>query len=142
MTPHPVARRGALLALAALLVGGCIYYPAISDVGGRLLKPENGRLVREGDGAKVYFDLKSTGKFGDTLRAVVTPVAKSGHIVLPNGVRVGQLEIPGQAVVQFGPGAQHLELTELTRALTPGEVVIVTLVFQHFGNLGVITVVE
>jgi len=50
--------------------------------------------------------------------------------------------VPGATLVRLAPGAARIVLSELTRELQPGEVVIVTLVFQKAGAIGVISPVE
>lgn len=125
-----------------MVLAGCVTYPAITDVGGTRIRPENGRLARQPDGAALYVDLHSTGKFGDVLTAVRAPVATRAVLVGPAATPVDRIEIPGASVVVFQPGGPHIRLADLTRALTPGEVVIVTLVFEKTGNLGVVSVVE
>jgi hypothetical protein len=44
--------------------------------------------------------------------------------------------------VSFEEKGPRIVLTDLTRTLLPGEVIIVTLLFQKSGALGLITVVE
>jgi len=136
-----VTRRAAL-ALAALVVAGCVYFPSVRDVGGVRFKPEKGRLVRQPDGAVFAMDLKSTGKYGDTLLSASAPIARRAQLVDQTGAPVASVEVPGETVMTFGAGAPRVVFSDLTRALTPGEVIIVTLNFAKYGNLGVISVVE
>jgi copper(I)-binding protein len=42
----------------------------------------------------------------------------------------------------FDRGTSHIVLSDLTRTLAPGEVIIVTLHFQKSGPLGLVTIVE
>jgi hypothetical protein len=135
-----MARRAALAALA-LLLAGCVYYPTIMDAGGTRIRTENGRAVREGAGAHVYFDVNSTGKYGDTIVGVVAPVAKQAQVV-DGTIPVPRLEIPGATTVKFAPGGPHVVLADLQRPLTKGETFIVTLQFEKSGGIGVVTVVE
>ena len=130
------------VALAALVVAGCVYFPSVREVGGVRFKPEKGRLVRQDDGAVFTVELRSTGKYGDTLLAASAPIARRAQLVGPGGAPVSRVEVPGETVVKFGEGAPRVVFSELTRPLTPGEVVIVTLNFAKYGNLGVVTVVE
>lgn len=133
--------RRAALAVLALLLAGCVYYPTIMDAGGTRIRTENGRAVREGTGALVYFDVNSTGKYGDIIVGVVAPVAKQAQVV--NGTTpVPRLEIPGATTVKFAPGGPHVVLADLQRPLTKGETFIVTLQFEKSGGIGVVTVVE
>ena len=98
--------------------------------------------MREGDDAAFYVDLHSTGKFGDVLTAAQAPIASRAALVGDGTATVERIEIPGAATVLFRPGGPHVRLAGLTRALAPGEVVIITLVFEKTGNVGVVTVVE
>jgi copper(I)-binding protein len=123
-------------------VAGCVTYPAVTDIGGTRIRPENGRLARQPDGAVLYVDLHSSGKYGDVLMAASTPVARRAVLVGETSAPVDRIEVPGAAVVALRPGGAHVRLADLTRALTPGEVVIVTLVFEKTGSLGVVSVVE
>ena len=139
--PAP-GRRLALLALAVAFLSGCTYYPMIVDTGGVRMEPKNGRLVRTDGGAVCYFALHSTGKYGDQLLAAESPVATRVEIVAANGTPLGVLAVPGDTRIDFRPGGPRIVLSELTQPLTPGDGVIVMLVFQRFGRIGVISVVE
>ena len=132
----------ALVASVAVLVSGCVYYPTITDVGGTRIRPANGRIVREGEVAAFYVELQSTGKFGDVLTSVTTPAAREARLVSGGGEPIPRFEIPGTTTVVFSAAGPHVELSGLTRQLAPGETVIVTLVFQKVGQLGVVSVVE
>lgn len=133
-----------LLALASLLAGGCTYYPSVIDMGGVRIRPEQGRAVRSPSGqeAEVYFQLNSTGKYGDVLKGVETSLAKRAELRSSSGGRVGEIEVPGATVVAFHRGGPSVVLSELARSLESGEVIIVTLHFEKSGPLGLITVVE
>jgi copper(I)-binding protein len=135
-----MVRRAALAALT-LLLAGCVYYPTIMDAGGTRIRPEKGRAVLDGAGARVYFDLNSTGKYGDVILSVVSPVAKQAQVV--NGAApVTRMEIPGTSTVKFAPDGPHVVLSDLLRPLAKGETFIVTLEFEKSGGIGVVTVVE
>ena len=136
-----VGRTGAALLLLAL-AGGCVYYPDVRDVGGVRIQPEHGRVVRDGAGALFFVDINSTGKFDDVLVRVETPLAKRTQLLGPGGAAVTRLTIPGTTLVRLQPGGQRVVLSELTRALKAGEVIIVTLVFEKSGALGVVSPVE
>jgi copper(I)-binding protein len=127
-----------------LLAGACTYFPSVRDVGGVRLQPERARAVRSGSAneAVVYFRLRSTGKYGDVLTGVETPVARRAELRSSGGSPVGEIEIPGESVVNFQEDGPRVVLADLTRPLTPGEVIIVTLFFQKSGALGLVTVVE
>ncbi|HSF04331.1 MAG TPA: copper chaperone PCu(A)C [Methylomirabilota bacterium] len=149
MSRGPVAAAaGVGLALLVLtgggLVGGCTYYPSVVDMGGVRLRPEEGRVVRAGNGqdATVYFKLNSTGKYGDVLKGAESPLARRAELRGPGGGRVTEVAIPGASVVTFDRGGPHIALADFTRALQTGEVIIVTLHFEKSGPLGLVTVVE
>jgi len=125
-----------------LLAGGCVYYPTVADVGGVRIQPEHGRVVRSGDGALFFVDLNSTGMFEDTLLRVETDFAKRAQLVGPNGARVEKLIVPGTSVMRLHAAGERVALSELTRELKTGESVIVTLVFEKYGPLGVVSAVE
>src|SRR5207245_2263399 len=73
--------RGTVGLALVLLLGGCVYYPTVADVGGVRLLPERGRVVRNGDGALFFVDITSTGMFEDNLVRVETPIAKRAQIL-------------------------------------------------------------
>jgi copper(I)-binding protein len=133
--------RGTGLALVVLLAG-CVYYPTVADVGGVRLMPERGRVVRNGGGALFFVDITSTGMFEDALVRVETPIAKRAQILDPNGEPLGRLLVPGTSLVRLHAGGERVALSELTRELKTGEVVIVTLFFEKSGALGVVSSVE
>jgi len=137
-----MSRRAAALALVALLLGGCTYYPTVRDTGGPRMEPKNGRLVRVQGGANCYFDLESTGKYEDTLLSAESQAARRVQIVSDDGRPLPVLRVPGETRLVFGPGGPRITLAELTHPLTPGEGVIVTLVFAKSGRIGVVSVVE
>jgi copper(I)-binding protein len=135
-------RRRVALAALALLLGGCVHYPTVEDIGGVRIRTENGKAVRQGDGVVVYFDVVSTGKFGDTIGSVAAPVARQARLVDAGGAPLTNLEVPGATTMKFGADGPHIILDDLTRPLTPGETIIVTLLFQKSGGVGIVTLVE
>lgn len=130
------------LVAVALLLAGCVHYPSIEGVGGVRIRPEKGRAVRDGDGYAVYFEISSTGKFGDTLVGATTIVTWQAKLVDGSGDPIGEVEIPGATTVVFAPGTPHVVLRDLTRPLTRGETIIVTLLFAKSGAIGVATLIE
>jgi copper(I)-binding protein len=133
-----LARPG--LVVTVLALGACV--PLITEVGGIRIQPANGRVVRDGDHALFYADLNNTGKFGDELTRAEAPVARRAQLVGSTGAPLQRLEVPGTTRVQLRPGGERIVLSDLTRELTPGEVVIVTLFFEKTGALGVVASVE
>ena len=132
----------ALALSVALASAGCVHYPTVMEAGGTMVRPDKGRLVRQGDGAAVYFDLKSSGKYGDVITAVHTPVARQAQLVDGGGAPLSRIEVPGAAVMRFTETGPHVILSDLTQPLVAGETIIVTLVLEKMGGLGVIAVVE
>jgi len=145
MTQGPLACAARLttasLALVMLL-GGCVYYPTVEDVGGVRLQPEHGRVVREGDGALFFVDINSTGMFEDALVRIETPIAKRTQLLSQTGEPLARLLVPATGGVRLQPGGERVVLSELTRELKAGEVVIITLFFEKSGALGVVSSVE
>ncbi|PYN11257.1 MAG: hypothetical protein DME05_24840, partial [Candidatus Rokuibacteriota bacterium] len=89
-----------------------------------------------------FVDLNSTGMFEDVLLRVETDFAKRAQLVSANGARVERLTVPGATLVRLHESGERVALTDLTRELKTGEVVIVTLVFEKYGLLGVVSAVE
>src|SRR5712692_2727151 len=89
--------RGTVGLALGLLLGGCVYYPTVADVGGVRLLPERGRVVRNGDGALFFVDITSTGMFEDILVRVETPIAKRAQILSQSGEPLTRLHVPGFA---------------------------------------------
>ena len=131
-----------LLLVGGLLVGGCVYYPSVEDVGGVRLMPEHGRVVRNGDGALFFVDINSTGMFEDAIVRAETPIAKRTQLLTEAGEPLTRIPVPPTSVMRLHPGGERVALTELTRELKAGEVVIVTLYFEKSGALGVVSSVE
>jgi len=134
--------RGTVGLVLLLLTGGCVYYPTVEDVGGVRLLPVRGRVVRSGDGALFFADINNTGMFEDVLVRVETPIAKRAQLVSQTGAPLARLLVPGTSQVRLHAGGERVALSELTRELKPGEVVIVTLYFEKSGALGVVSPVE
>ena len=135
-------RRQSPFAQVALLLAGCTYYPLAADTGSPRMEPRNGRLVRTPGGAVCYFDLESTGKYGDLLLSAESAAARRVDIVTPDGAAVTRITVPGDSRLAFRPEGFKITLSELTRPLIPGDGVIVTLVFAKSGRIGVVSRVE
>lgn len=134
--------RGAALAALLLLVAGCVYYPTVMDTGGVRIRTENGRAVRQGSDLLVTFDVVSTGKYGDTIVGVVSPLAKQAALVNGTGNALGRFDIPGAATVKFTPDGTHVVLGALQQPIESGQTFIVTLLFEKSGGIGVVTLLE
>jgi copper(I)-binding protein len=131
-----------VLVVAIGALAACVHYPTVAEVGGVQIRPANGRLVRQGDGAMLYADLHSTGKFGDTLTAARADVARDVRVVGADGAPVTAVDVPGSTIVLLRASGPHVQLRNLTRPLVPGETVVVTLTLAKIGHLGVLGVVE
>ena len=136
-----MVRRAALAALL-LLASGCVYYPTVMDAGGVRIRTENGRAVRQGTDLLVTFDVVSSGKFGDIIVGVASPVAKQAALLDGAGGPVGRLEIPGATTVKFTPDGPHVLLGALQKPVERGQTFIVTLLFEKSGGIGVVTLLE
>jgi hypothetical protein len=130
------------LLVTGLLFGGCVYYPTVEDVGGVRLSPERGRVVRNGDGALFFVDINSTGMFEDAIVGVETPIAKRAQLLAQTGETVTRIPVAPTTVTRLHSGGERIALSELTRELKAGEVVIVTLLFEKSGAFGVVSSVE
>jgi len=127
---------------AVTMLGGCVYYPTVMDVGGTRVLPSKGRAVRDGAILVFYCELQSVGKYGDTITGVTSPIARQAQIVDGAGAPLVKFEIPGETTIQFVPDGTRVVLSDLTRPVSPGETIIVTLLLQKAGGLGIVTVVE
>lgn len=136
------AGRLAPLVLVLAFVAGCVYYPTVADTGSPRLEPKNGRLVRTQTGAVCYFDLDSTGKYGDTLVGAESLFARRVQIEGADGAAVRSIVIAGDSRLDFRPDGLRITLSELVEPLVPGEGAIVTLVFAKSGRIGVVSRVE
>jgi copper(I)-binding protein len=131
-----------LLLGTAALVAACTYFPSVLDVGGVRLQPERGRLVLQGGSAVLLVKVESTGKYGDTLTGADSALARHAELIGEAGTRVTQIEIPGATTFRMKENGPVVVLSDFTRPLSPGEVVIVTLRFVKSGAIGIVTVVE
>jgi copper(I)-binding protein len=135
---------GPVVLALTLLASACTYYPTVHDVGGVRLRPEQGRVVRAATAgeAVLYLDVESSGKYGDVLTGAQAPFAQQAALIGPAGAPVGSIAIPPATVFKFREDGPRIVLSGLTRALTPGEIVIVTLKFKKSGPMGVVSVVQ
>jgi copper(I)-binding protein len=138
---HTVGLATLGLALIGLL-GGCVYYPTVADVRSVRLQPEHGRVVRNGAAALFFVDITNTGTADDALVRIEAPIAKRAQIVGQGGEALERLPVPGTSLVRLHSGGERVGLSDLTRELTVGEVVIVTLFFEKSGAIGVVSSVE
>jgi copper(I)-binding protein len=136
-----MVRRAALAALG-LLLAGCVHYPTVMDAGGVRIRTENGRAVRQGADLVVTFDVVSTGKYGDVIVGVTTPIARQATLLDAAGRPLGRLQVPGAATVRFTPDGPHVVVTEVQRPIERGQTFILTLLFEKSGGIGVVTLLE
>ncbi len=135
-------RRAAPAALLiALLLAGCVYYPTVPDTPGVRIVPKNGRAVRQSTGLAVYMDLESTARDGDALISATAEVARVALIVAP-GVEPARIDVPGISLVRLHAAGPYIALSDLTRAVAPGESILVQVLFEKSGMMGVVTRVE
>ncbi len=144
MTPRRrrALRPGTIVVALALLLAGCVYYPTVGDIAGARLSPERGRVVRNGDGALFFADITNTGISEDFLVRVELPVAKRAQILGATGEAVEKLTVPPTGTLRLRADGERVALSDLTRELKAGEVVIVTLFFERTGAVGVVSPVE
>ena len=133
---------GTVMVALALVLAGCVYYPTVGDIAGAHLAPERGRVVRNGDGALFFVDITNSGISEDFLVRVEMPIAKRTQILSATGEAVQKLSVPGPSLLRLRPDGERVALSELTRELKAGEVVIVTLFFEKSGAVGVVSSVE
>ena len=133
---------GTVMMALALVLAGCVYYPTVGDIAGAHLAPERGRVVRNGDGALFFVDITNSGISEDFLVRVEMPIAKRTQILSATGEAVQKLSVPGPSLLRLRPDGERVALSELTRELKAGEVVIVTLFFEKSGAVGVVSSVE
>lgn len=137
-----VPGRPVALALLLVVLSGCTYFPSIRDTGGPRIEPKNGRIVRTEGGAICYFDLESTGGFGDTLLAAESRAARSVLIMTAAGAPSAAIPVLAESRLVFSPGGYRIALGELTQPLVAGDGIIVTLIFAKSGRIGLVSVVE
>jgi len=84
------------------------------------------------------------GEIADRLTSAKTNVAAKVEIHstmqrdgMTHMMPIEALPVPAHTTVKLAPGAEHLMLTGLKRALTPGETVTITLQFEHAGAVDI-----
>jgi copper(I)-binding protein len=140
-SPRRAFGPGTIVVALTLLLAGCVYYPT-GDIAGAHLAPERGRVVRNGAGALFFVDITNTGMSEDFLVRVEMPVAKRAQILGATGEAVEKLTVPPTSMLSLRADGERVTLSDLTRELKAGEVVIVTLFFEKTGAVGVVSSVE
>jgi copper(I)-binding protein len=139
----------AILFAAAL---GLLAAPAASaDFAAKGLKighPWTRPAVRGGTGAG-YLTIANTGQAAETLLGVETTAAKSAgvHRTAVTGQVMSMRPAPALAIapgqiLTLAPGGDHIMLVGLNRALSQGETIPITLVFQRAGRVHIALSVE
>jgi periplasmic copper chaperone A len=107
------------------------------------------RPAMQGGAGVGYMTIANTGKAADTLVAVETSAAKSAgvHRTAVNGQVTSMRPLPALAIapgqtVALAPGGDHIMMVGLTRALSQGQKIPVTLVFQKAGRVQIELSVE
>ena len=107
------------------------------------------RPAAQGGSGVGYLTIANVGKAADALIGVETAAAKSagvhrsameGQVMTMRPVAALAIA-PGQTV-SLQPGGDHIMMVGLTRALSQGEKIPVTLVFQKAGRVQIALVVE
>jgi copper(I)-binding protein len=140
-SPRRAFGPGTIVVALMLLLAGCVY-PTVGDIAGAHLAPERGRVVRNGAGAFFFADITNTGISEDFLVRVAMPVAKRAQILGATGEAVEKLTVPPTSMLSLRADGERVALSDLTRELKAGEVVIVTLFFEKTGAVGVVSSVE
>ena len=117
---------GTIVVALTLLIAGCVYYPTVGDIAGALF----------------FVDIANTGISEDFLVRVEMPVAKRAQILGATGEAVERLTVPPTSMLSLRADGERVALSDLTRELKAGEVVIVTLFFEKTGAVGVVSSVE
>lgn len=100
--------------------------------------------LRNGAPSGAFLSIKNSGRQADRLIAVSSPLAKTAEVhlsAMSGGVmkmrRVAHLDIPPQGMVMLEPGAYHIMLMGLAKALKAGGRLPLTLTFARAGKLTV-----
>ena len=87
-------------------------------------------------------DIANTGISEDFPVRVEMPVAKRAQILGATGEAVERLTVPPTSMLSLRADGERVAISDLTRELKAGEVVIVTLFFEKTGAVGVVSSVE
>ena len=127
--------------LLVLLAAGCVQ-AATPDIS--VMQPRAFATAPGAPTALVLLSLHNTGGVADTLLGVSTPLAASAEMhatTITGGVMsmrpLASIEIKPGAMVEFRNGGNHLMLIGLTRPLSAGMTIPLTLKFARAGALKV-----
>jgi copper(I)-binding protein len=124
------------------IVAAAMYVVAASaaDSGIQVMQPKAFATAPGAPTALVLLSLHNTGAVADTLLGASTPLAARVEMHSMNMVGgvmsmrpLATVAVPVGSLVEFRSGGNHLMLVGLTRPLTPGMVVPLTLRFQKAG---------
>lgn len=141
---HRSARNLTCAVLLALAIAGSMTAAALAEP---VLSVSNAwtRTGSAGSNTAVYFIVQNNGTHDDTLKSIETPVAAKAQIHTSlqkegGGMLTRRLDsvriFPGEKV-PFEPAGLHVTLMGLKEALSPGDTVPVTLIFEHAGPVKV-----
>lgn len=144
----------ALIPLAfALVAVAPVAASAAADVSARGLTIRQAwtRPAMQGGTAAGYMTIANAGSNADVLVAVESPAAKSVSIhrssmggggTMQMRAMTAGLAVPAKGQVALAPGGDHIMLAGLKKALSQGEKIPITLVFQRAGRVKVDLVVD
>ena len=132
---------GLVVVLGGCSSSGASASPASSTAGGIAVSGAWARAAALGGTSAAYLTIDNAGSSADRLLSVSTPAAGSTQVHEttsdPSGMTgmqpVDGIDVPAGGQVQLKPGGYHIMLMDLTKALTAGETVQLTLVFQKAG---------
>ena len=143
------ARIPALALVIGLVVvlGGCsssgasVSFATSAAAAGIAVSDAWARAAAQGGTSAAYLTIGNSGSTADRLLSVSTPAAGSAQVHEtmsdPSGMTgmqpVDGIDVPPGGQVVLKPGGYHIMLMELSRALTAGETIQLTLVFQKAG---------
>ncbi len=128
-----------LLLLLSLFASPALAHEGVHVVGAYA------RVVTEtAKSGAAYFVIENHGPNPDTLLSVTADVAAEAmlhsNVEDANGVMsmqmiMGGIEVPGNATHVLGRAGDHLMLMGLTKPLRPGDIITLTLTFEHEGTV-------
>lgn len=142
--------RAIALAAAVGLVVAAPVFAADFAVKGLTIGHPWTRPAAKGGNAAGYLTVANTGATPDTLLSVETTAAKNASLhhsgmdaamVMTMRPLTG-LTVPAKGQVALSPGGDHIMFTGLTKALSQGQKIPVTLVFQRAGRIAIELTVE
>ena len=139
-----MSRARLLGVVLACAVGCTVSYPSVDQTGEPVIRPENGRVLHPalaGGSTVVYVEVVNQGGAGDMLLGVLSDVAGRAELRDHAGP-LGKVRIPPASTIALSSEGRHIELYDLRQPLQTGDVIIVTLLFEKSGAIGVISAVQ